>query len=81
MLLNDKIVNELGLPCAIVHEALLRLGSQNRYRVMFIKKALKRTYSEAIIKRSINQLVEAGYLEREGEPYDSRGFKYKAKAC
>ena len=82
MELNDKIVDQIGLPAAIVHEALLRLGSKDRLRVMVIKRALKKPYSEAIIKRAINQLVDAGYLEREGELYDSRGYRYRAKkAC
>lgn len=76
MNLNDRVTEDCGLCAAVVYEALTR--HQNRYlRVVELRRELKTDYSESVIKRAIKDLVKSGYVDREGEPYDCRGFKYR----
>lgn len=76
MKLNDRVLSDIGLSAALVHEALTRLGN-GRHKVTQIKRAMKKPYSEAIIKRSIVQLVDRDFIQREGEMGDPRGYFYK----
>lgn len=78
MRLNNQLVQEFGLPTAIVHEALVRLGD-GRYRVSHIKQAMRHSYSDCTIKRALINLVRTDVIERRGETGDPRGYFYSAK--
>lgn len=76
MNLNDQVTSNLGLCAAVVYEALSR--HQNKWlRVVELRRALLTDYGESVIKKAIRDLVKEGYVEREGETYDCRGFKYR----
>lgn len=76
MNLRDEVTQDCGLCAAVVYEALSR--NQNRYlRVVELRRSLKTDYGESTIKRAIRSLCERGWVEREGETYDCRGFKYR----
>lgn len=76
MNLNDQVTNDCGLCAAVVYEAISRHQNRNM-RVVELRKELKTDYGESVIKRAIRDLMFAGYIEREGETYDCRGFKYR----
>ena len=78
MKLSNKILTEVGLQAALVHEALTRLGD-GHHRVMHIKKAMRKPYSETIIKRAIAKLVEKQFIARQGDVGDPRGMFYELK--
>lgn len=77
MNLKEEIVNECGMCGAVIYEALDRLGGDLYIRVMALRKEMKVDYGESTIKNHIKLLVKAGYIERAGEAYDSRGHRYK----
>lgn len=78
MKLSNKIVDNLGLQAALVHEALTRLGD-GHHRVTHIKKAMRKPICDSLIKRAIVQLVEQQYISRQGDIGDPRGLFYEVK--
>lgn len=74
---NEEIVAKCGMCAAVVHEAFTRLGPDLHIRVMKLRREMKVDYGESTIKKAISSLVEAGYLQRHGEAYDSRGYGYR----
>jgi len=77
MNLNEDVLNNCGMCAAVVYEALQRVGSKERIRVMVLKKEMRVHFGESTVKKSICKLIDAGYVERDGESYDSRGHKYR----
>ena len=75
--LNEQVLAECGMCAAVVYEALQRLGGTERIRVMALKKEMRVNFGESTVKKSIWKLIDAGYVERDGETYDSRGHRYK----
>jgi predicted transcriptional regulator len=74
---NEDIVKQCGMCAAVVYEAFSRLGGNLHIRVMKLRREMKVDYGESTIKKAISALVDAGYIERHGEAYDSRGYGYK----
>lgn len=74
---NEDIVKQCGMCAAVVYEAFTRMGGNLHIRVMKLRREMKVDYGESTIKKAISALVDAGYVERHGEAYDSRGYGYK----
>lgn len=76
MKLSNKILTEIGLQAALVHEALTRLGD-GHHRVTHIKKAMRKPICDSLIKKAIAQLVAKQFIARQGDVGDPRGYFYK----
>lgn len=77
MNLNDEIVTQCGVCAAVVYHTLQTLGGKAHMRVMELRRHMPMSFGESTIKKGIKALIEMGYIKRDGEMHDARGFAYK----
>jgi len=77
MNLRDDVLEKCGVCAASVYAAIESLGGKSHIRIMELRRHMPVIFGESTTKRGIKVLLEAGYIERVGEMYDSRGFAYR----
>lgn len=77
MNISEEIAAKCGLCSAVIYETIEKMGGRCHIRVMELRRAMPVKFGESTIKKHIRTLLDEGYIAREGEMYDSRGFAYR----